>query len=140
MAAKRRALQRFLSFHQQLYRHDWPDEWYVSVTKAFLKALQQERFVQASMVRIYAAVHDFARWLVREFPDLFPLGCPTEGVKPPAEPTPDWKGITRLVEIRLDTAAQTLRVRPRAPHPARAYAIMPCSPCCSAPGCGSRKR
>jgi integrase/recombinase XerD len=33
-------------------------------------------------------------------------------VKPPAEPTPDWKGLTRLDEIRLDTAAQTLRVRP----------------------------
>jgi integrase/recombinase XerD len=64
------------------------------------------------LVRIYATVRHFARWLHRKFPGLFPLGCPTEGVKPPTEPTPDWKGLTRLDEIRLDAAAQTLRVRP----------------------------
>jgi hypothetical protein len=38
--AKRRDLQRFLTFYQNLYKHDRPDEWFVSVTKAFLKALQ----------------------------------------------------------------------------------------------------
>ena len=37
--AKRRDLQRFLTFYQNLYKHDRPDEWFVSVTKAFLKAL-----------------------------------------------------------------------------------------------------
>src|SRR3989442_9481358 len=110
--AKRRDLQRFLSFYQDLYKHDRPDEWFVSVTKAFLKALQREKLAQASLVRIYATVRHFARWLHRKFPGLFPLGCPTEGVKPPAEPTPDWKGITRLDEIRLFAAAQTLRARP----------------------------
>src|SRR6516162_414196 len=40
--AKRRDLQRFLSFYQDLYKHDRPEEWFVSVTKAFLKALQRE--------------------------------------------------------------------------------------------------
>src|SRR3989442_830144 len=110
--AKRRDLQRFLSFYQGLYKHDRPEEWFVSVTKAFVKALQQEKLAQASLVRIYATVRHFARWLHRKFPDLFPLGCPTEGVKPPAEPTPDWKGLTRLDEIRLFAAAQTLRARP----------------------------
>jgi site-specific recombinase XerD len=121
--AKRRDLQRFLSFYERLYKHDRPEEWFVSVTKAFLKALQREKLAQpsrrqqkelaqASLVRIYATVRHFARWLHRKFPDLFPLGCPTEGVKPPAEPTPDWKGLTRLDEIRLDAAAQTLRARP----------------------------
>lgn len=50
--AKRRDLQRFLTFYQQLYKHDRPDEWFVSVTKAFLKALHQERLAQASLVRI----------------------------------------------------------------------------------------
>src|SRR2546426_984524 len=110
--AKRRDLQRFLSFYQNLFKHDRPDEWFVSVTKAFLKALQRERLAQASLVRIYATVRHFARWLRRKFPGLFPLGCPTEGVKPPAEPTADWKGLTRLDEIRLTAAAQTLRARP----------------------------
>src|SRR6266849_6929405 len=110
--AKRRDLQRFLSFYQGLYKHDRPEEWFVSVTKAFLKALQREGLAQSSLVRIYATVRHFARWLHRKFPGLFPLGCPTEGVKPPAEPTPDWKGLTRLDEIRLFAAAQTLRARP----------------------------
>jgi integrase/recombinase XerD len=110
--AKRRDLQRFLAFYQGLYKHDRPDEWFVSVTKAFLKALPREGLAQASLVRIYATVRHFARWLHRKFPGLFPLGCPTEGVKPPAEPTADWKGLTRLDEIRLTAAAQTLRARP----------------------------
>ena len=109
--AKRRDLQRFLTFYQKLYKHDRPDEWFVSVTKAFLKALQQERLAQASLVRTYATVRHFARWLHRKFPALFPLGCPTDGVKPPAEPSADWKGLTRLEELRLLNAVQTLRVR-----------------------------
>jgi integrase/recombinase XerD len=109
--AKQRDLRRFLTFYQRLYNHDRPDEWFVSVTKAFLKALQHERLAQASLVRIYATVRHFARWLHRKFPALFPLGCPTDGVKPPAEPTADWKGLTRLEELRLLNAVQTLRVR-----------------------------
>jgi integrase/recombinase XerD len=110
--AKRRDLNCFLAFYHHLYGHDQPEEWFVSVTKAFLKHLRGLRFAQASLVRIYATVLHFARWLDRKFPDLFPLGCPTDGVKPPAEPTADWKGLTRLEEIRLLNAAQTLRVRP----------------------------
>jgi site-specific recombinase XerD len=62
--AKHRDLQRFLTFYQTLYKHDRPEEWCVSVTKAFLKALQQERLAQASLVRIYATVRHFARWAV----------------------------------------------------------------------------
>ena len=62
-------------------------------------------------MRIYATVRHFARWLHRKFPALFPLGCPTEGVKPPAEPAADWKGLTWLEELRLLNAVQTLRVR-----------------------------
>src|SRR5215471_4215874 len=112
LEAKRRDLQRFLSFYQDLYKHDRPEEWFVSVTQAFLKALQREKLGQASLVRIYATVRHFARWLHRKFPGLFPLGCPTDGVKPPVEPTADWKGLTRLDEIRLTAAAQTLRARP----------------------------
>lgn len=109
--AKRRDLQRFLAFYQQLYGHDRPEEWFVSVTKAFLKHLGGQRFAQASLVRIYATVRHFARWLDQKFPGLFPLGCPTDGVKPPAEPTADWKGLTRLEELRLLNAVQKLRVR-----------------------------
>ncbi len=110
--AKRRDLQRFLAFYQDLYGHDRPQGWFVSVTKAFLKHLQGEHLAQASLVRVYATVRHFARWLDRKFPELFPLGCPTDGVKPPAEPTADWKGLSRKEELRLRSAAQTLRARP----------------------------
>jgi integrase/recombinase XerD len=110
--AKRGDLQCFLAFYHQLYGHDRPEEWFVSVTKAFLKHLRGQRFAQASLVHIYATVRHFARWLDRKFPGLFPLGCPTDGVKPPAEPMVDWKGLTRTEELRLFNAAQTLRVRP----------------------------
>jgi integrase/recombinase XerD len=110
--AKHRDLNRFLAFYHQLCGHDRPEEWFVSVTKAFLKHLRGQRFAQASLVRIYVTVRHFARWLDRKFPSLFPLGCPTNGLKPPAEPTADWKGLTRREEFRLLNAAQTLRVRP----------------------------
>jgi hypothetical protein len=33
--AKRRDLQRFLTFYQRLYKHDRPEEWFVSVTRPF---------------------------------------------------------------------------------------------------------
>ncbi len=62
-------------------------------------------------MRIYATVRHFARWLHRKFPELFPLGCPTDGVKPPAEPDTEWRGLTRTQEIRLLNAAQSLRSR-----------------------------
>ena len=61
LSAKRRDLQRFLSFYQALYGHDRPEEWFVSVTKAFLKHLRGQRLVQASLVRIYATGRHFAR-------------------------------------------------------------------------------
>jgi site-specific recombinase XerC len=41
----------------------------------------------------------------------FPLGCPTDGVKAPEEEEPKWKGLSRLEQLRLLNAAQTLRVR-----------------------------
>lgn len=82
--ANHRDLHRFLAFYHQVCGHDRPEEWFVSVTKAFLKHLRGQRFAQASLVRIYATVRHFARWLDRKLPGLFPLGYLTEGIKPPA--------------------------------------------------------
>lgn len=109
--AKRRDLQRFLSFYQDLLGHDQPREWFVSVTKAFKVDLESAGLAQASIVRIYATVRHFARWLHRKFPELFPLGCPTDGVKGPTEPEAEWKGLSRRDELRLLNAAQSLRSR-----------------------------
>jgi integrase len=62
-------------------------------------------------VRTYASVRHFARW-IHNHVQAFPLGCPTDGIKPPKDPEPEWKGLSRADELRLLNAAQTLRVRP----------------------------
>jgi site-specific recombinase XerD len=109
--AKKRDLGRFFLFYRALYKHDRPEEWYPSVTREFLKQLLKGRPAQATVVRTYATVRHFARWIHRKIKP-FPLGCPTDGVKPPEELEPEWKGLSRADELRLLNAAQTLRIRP----------------------------
>ena len=109
--AKRRDLGRFLAFYHRLYGHDRPDEWYVAVTREFLKQLRKAQPAPATVARTYASVRHFARWLHHKV-QPFPLGCPTDGIKPPQEPEAEWKGLSRTDELRLLNAAKTLRVRP----------------------------
>lgn len=109
--AKHHDLTRFIAFYETLLGHDDPREWYRSVTREFLKQLAHGELSQATIVRTYASVRHFARWIhfkVRPFP----LGCPCDDVKPPAEPESEWKGLSRADELRLLGAAQTLRIRP----------------------------
>jgi integrase len=97
---------------------------YKSVTEAFLKALARgqvprpskrgepkpQRLSQATIARTYATVRHFARW-IHHHVAAFPLGCPTNGVKTPEEEEPKWKGLNRTDQLRLLSAAQTLRAR-----------------------------
>jgi integrase/recombinase XerD len=109
--AKRRDLGRFFTFYVKLYGHDRPEEWYASVTREFLRQTARAGVAEATLARTYASVRHFARWIhfkVR----AFPMGCPTDGGRPPREPEPEWKGLSRADELRLLAAAQTLRVRP----------------------------
>src|SRR5215510_1163557 len=122
--AKQRDLACFLTFYTQLYGHDDRREWYKLVTEAFLKALARgqvprpskrgeakpQRLSQSTIARTYATVRHFARWIHKHVA-AFPLGCPTDGVKAPEEEEPKWKGLSRLEQLRLLTAAQTLRAR-----------------------------
>jgi integrase/recombinase XerD len=122
--AKQRDLACFLQFYVKLYGHDDRREWFKSVTEAFLKALARgqvprpskcgdakpQRLSQATIARTYATVRHFARWLHTHVA-AFPLGCPTDGVKAPEEEEPTWKGLSRIEQLRLLTAAQTMRVR-----------------------------
>src|SRR6266852_977658 len=109
--AKRRDLGRFFLFYAKLYRHDRPEEWYASVTREFIRQTARAGVAEATLVRTYASVRHFARWIHFKV-QPFPLGCPTDGVKPPREPEAQWKGLSRADEIRLLAAAQTLRIRP----------------------------
>jgi N-glycosylase/DNA lyase len=79
--AKRRNLARFIAFYEALYHHDHPDEWYTSVTREFLKQLARNRRAQATIVRTYASVRHFARW-IHQKAHPFPLGCPVDGIEP----------------------------------------------------------
>ncbi len=111
IAAKRRDLGRFFRFYETLYHHDRPEEWYASVTREFLRQEAKQGVAEATLARTYASVRHFARWVHHKVRP-FPLGCPTDGVKPPRDPEPEWKGLGRTDELRLLAAAQTLRVRP----------------------------
>jgi integrase/recombinase XerD len=71
-----------------------------------------QRLSQSTIARTYATVRHFARWIHKHVA-AFPLGCPTDGVKAPEEEEPKWKGLSRLEQLRLLTAAQTLRARKR---------------------------
>jgi hypothetical protein len=59
--AKRRDMHRFLTFYHQPYGHDRPEEWFVSVTNAFLTQSRGARLAQALLVRIDATIRHFAR-------------------------------------------------------------------------------
>ena len=48
----------------------------------------------------YASVRHLARWVHRKVKP-FPLRSPTDGVKPPEEPEPEWKGVSRAEELRV---------------------------------------
>ncbi|MGE4091321.1 MAG: tyrosine-type recombinase/integrase [Candidatus Binatia bacterium] len=122
--AKQRDLACFLNFYTKLYGHDDRREWYKSVTEAFLKDLAAgklprpsktgetapQKVSQSTLARTYATVRHFARWIHFQVA-AFPAGCPTDGVKPPQEDAPEWKGLTRVDQLRLLSAAQTLRTR-----------------------------
>ncbi len=122
--AKQRDLACFLNFYVKLYGHDDRREWFKSVTEAFLRALARghvprpskrgeakpQRLSQSTIARTYATVRHFARWIHKHV-GAFPLGCPTDGVKAPEAEEPKWKGLSRLEQLRLLSAAQALRAR-----------------------------
>lgn len=125
--AKQRDLGCFVNFYIALYGHDDGREWYKSVTELFVKELVRgnvlrpskkqaherapQRLSQSTIVRTYATIRHFARWIHYQVM-LFPNGCPTDNVRAPEEAEPDWKGLTHVDQIRLLAAAQTLRLRP----------------------------
>jgi len=74
-------------FYAKLYRHDHPEEWYASVTREFLRQTAREGVAEATLAHTYASVRHFARWIHFKV-QAFPLGCPTDGVRPPREPEP----------------------------------------------------
>ncbi len=62
------------------------------MTREFLRETAKQGVAEATLARTYASVRHFARWIhFKAHP--FPLGCPTDGIRPPREPEPQWKGL-----------------------------------------------
>src|SRR5216683_6377198 len=116
--AKRRDLGHFFAFYAKLYGHDRPEGWYASVTREFLRQTAKEGVAEATLARwIHLKVHPF------------PLGCPTDGVRPPREPESQCKGLSRADELRLLAAARRRAAFAQAAAPIKASEITPHSPC-----------
>jgi len=135
--AKRRDLGRFFLFYAKLYRHDRPEEWYASVTREFIRQTARAGVAEATLVRTYASVRHFARWIHFKV-QAFPLGCPTDGVRPPREPEPQWKGLSRAARSCGSWRPRKRSGFARAVVTTRGCAITPPSPCCSALACAYR--
>jgi len=116
--AKRRDLERFLSYYLELYGHDRPEEWYPSVTRDYVSNLEKARkpaggrYSDSWVCRNYATIRHFARWAHRNVYE-FPMGAPTEGVRPPEEPDGEFRGLDRKNLLRLLAAAEGLCRRPQ---------------------------
>jgi hypothetical protein len=109
--AKRRDLDRFLAFYRQLYGHDRPEEWFVSVTKAFLKRLWGQRLAQLPWSASTPPCGIAPAGSIGNSPTSSPWGVPPTGSNRRRNPRPTGKGLTRTEELRLFSAAQMLRVR-----------------------------
>ncbi len=107
-------LQHFLTFYTGVYHHLDPKEWYVATTRAWIREQQRDKRVKPGTIATrYVSVRHFARWAHRTLaPSPFPLGLPTEGVKPPEEPKYRFAGLTRKNVLRLMAAADTLSAEP----------------------------
>ena len=103
-------LQHFLTFYVGIYHHLDPKEWYVATTRAWIREQQRDKRAKPGTIATrYVSVRHFARWANRTIdPSPFPLGLPTEGVKPPEEPKYRFSGLTRKNVLRLMAAAEKL--------------------------------
>jgi hypothetical protein len=53
---------------------------------------------EATLARTYASVWHFARWPHFKM-HAFPMGCPTDGVRPPREPEPSGRDCRALLSF-----------------------------------------
>ena len=113
--AKRRDLEKFLSFFQEGIGHDRVDAWTPSVSRHFQNFLTVsgrnggEPLKATSVNRTMATVRHFGRWLHKQRPLL--AGDPLAGVKDLVVDPPDWSGLTDVQILRLKAACdQRLRL------------------------------
>ena len=109
--AKRRDLEKFLSFFQQGIGHDQVDGWTPAVSRHFQKALEKSVSYQSggplkatTVNRTMATVRHFGRWLHKQRP--LTAGDPLAGVKDLVVDPPDWSGLSDVQIMRLKSACE----------------------------------
>ena len=84
------------------------------MTREWLRRQTRDKGIEPGTVSTwYGSVRHFARWAHSALdPSPFPLGSPTEGVKPPQEPDYKFAGLSRKNVLRLTAGAETLAAKP----------------------------
>jgi integrase/recombinase XerD len=107
--AKKNDIDKFLHFFQSSLHSDNISLWAPSVTKGFLKYLQNQKssktnqpYIATTINRILATIRHFANWLKKQI--TLPSGNPFTGVKLIQVEEPAWNGLTENEIMRLKGA------------------------------------
>lgn len=107
--AKKNDIDKFLYFFQSSLHSDNVSLWAPSVTKGFLKYLQNQKslktnqlYISTTINRILATIRHFANWLIKNY--TIPSGNPFTGVKLIQVEDPAWNGLTENEIMRLKSA------------------------------------
>ena len=105
LRAARNDLNKFVDFFIEHHQDADIRKWLPRTTSRFVEHLEQRGLKPKTILRSLVTVRSFAQWTLSVRPDLFPLGDPTKGVKPPTQDALRPKGLTeRQVKRILDAA------------------------------------
>jgi integrase/recombinase XerD len=105
--AKKRDLERFLSYFRQATVSDHPDQCTRPVTAAFLRKLGEGNARKPTTInRVLATLRHSAAWVHRRRP--FVAGNPCDRIADLNLDDPEWKGLSDLEVVRLRSAAEQL--------------------------------
>lgn len=107
--AKKSDIDKFLAFFQSSLHSDNVYLWAPSVTRGFLKYLQNQKspktdhaYISTTINRMLATIRHFANWLNKQHP--LPSGNSFTGVKLIQVEEPSWNGLTENDIMRLKSA------------------------------------
>lgn len=105
LRAQRADLQGFLSWFEEYHGTRDPSLWLPRTTTRFLEGLEARGQKPSTASRKLTTVRSFARWVHAKRPELFPLGNPTRGARPPVQEPLQPKALNdRDVKRVLDAA------------------------------------
>ena len=103
--AKKRDLEKFLTFFRGRTHSDHPDQWTRSVTRGFQRFLEKREAPSTVNRRLQTLKHT-AKWIHRQ--REFLAGNPTERIGDLEQGDPEWQGLTDVEVTRVRSAAEQL--------------------------------